>query len=308
MLNPKQFLLLILLLVVNSANCQYFAPVGAKWFYNTDPFMSPSYIGYHLFEAEKDTILSGLNCTKIVHSSHYSLGTDYNYLPEFVRYENKRVYYYKYNQFRLLYDFNLELGDTLHFFNPEASAWDADTMTHLAVDTIIQVEQNGVKYKTYYFKDDPFAKWYLRNGVAELIGGTYWLFPSLTIGIDSEPGGLRCYQDSAVYINLSPGDSTACDYTWTNPIFSGTEELSLDIGFKIYPNPISSVSRFVFPNPKEQNHFLLIYNSLGQCIKQLETKEHYFELYEIDFANGLYQYVLLDSQQQIVKRDKFLSF
>lgn len=238
MLNPKQFILYLLLLTANVVNSQYFAPVGAKWYYNADPSMAASYIGYELFEVEKDTIINSLNCNKIIQSRYYSWGLNWRDKPEFVRYENRRVYYYRYGQFRLLYDFNLEVGDTLHFFDPIASSENQDTITDLPIDSVVYVEQDDIIYKTFYFGDDPNSPYRIVGGIAELVGGLYWFLPITKFVIDTRPGVLRCYQDSAVYINLSPGDSTACDYTWTNPIFIGTEELHSDEEkLRVYPNP-----------------------------------------------------------------------
>lgn len=105
-------------------------------------------------------------------------------------------------------------------------------------------------------------------------------------------------------------DSLLCYYedSICEPFVSVPEiQLSVHIP-KLYPNPIEEVSKLVFQNVEQQNYTLKIYNALGKIIMQKETTNDYFELNNSDFVSGIYNYVLLDMQQGLVKSGKFSSF
>ncbi len=103
------FVLLFYLTPVYSQKLEWF-PIGARWEYDVG-FLSG--VGKCYNTIVSDTILLGLKC-KILQ------GTCFGDTKDVIRESNGKVYVYKQGLFNLLYDFNVESGDTL--YQPGASA------------------------------------------------------------------------------------------------------------------------------------------------------------------------------------------
>ena len=243
MLNNRLKGLLILAFVLLGkfeVKAQYFAPVGAEWYYNGNPFLSAYGIGYVRFNVEKDTIIDGFECSKIVGKEFYPTGTTADYGPDFLRYDNGKVYYHKYGQFRLMYDFTQNVGDTLEVFN--YSQFGGDSLSYMVVDSIYYADYAGENLKTYLYTPLEIGAGVQYFGpVAERIGDLFWLYPQYGVLFDAEPGNLRCYIDSNMHFNRAFSDTTPCDLYWQDQAMNNINENELSESLEIYPNPTNGI-------------------------------------------------------------------
>jgi len=95
------------------AQSQNWFPIGATWYYNYREQQIFPAIGYTKYTVIKDTVVDSKPSKLIIQETvRYNGDT----LPTnfiIVREENSKVYYYYNNTFRLMYDFTLNVGDTL---------------------------------------------------------------------------------------------------------------------------------------------------------------------------------------------------
>ena len=101
---------------------------GKKWTYdNFMPLRPAKYDHYYYYELKGDTLIAGKNCLKMYSDNQYN--------DSIVRYEgglyeeNKKVYcfYPENDEAELLYDFDCEIGDTLHVLNRQMLVKDIRT-------------------------------------------------------------------------------------------------------------------------------------------------------------------------------------
>jgi hypothetical protein len=91
--------------------------VGAKWHYSYQPCSiwgcSSSIKEYIYFEAVKDTLLNDTLCTKLIVEYHNDK-KEVKYLgDEFIFSTENQVYNYHHGRFYLLYDFSVQVGDSV---------------------------------------------------------------------------------------------------------------------------------------------------------------------------------------------------
>lgn len=302
---------------------QNFAKVGTRWFYwHTE---SPNYWSWDnydptiqdavYFESVKDTLIEGKTC-QVVEQRYIDFGglvahpdnPDFYFKLTDILYflnENNRVYFYKSGKFNLIYDFNLTEGDTICAADfKEYQACGPNIIT----DTIMG--DFGNEKRIIYFSDissdiQGYDVGYFLP-VIDQVGGERFLYPLSVLMEAYDPYYLWCYyQDNTVYER----GKGYCP-NWNKFVVEAKEHIAKKAvtEIKLYPNPIEGVSKLVFPNLEEQIYILQIYNTLGEIVVQQETNNYYFELNQRNFAPGIYQYVLKNSLQEVVKSDKFLSF
>lgn len=72
----------------------------------------------------------------------------------------------------------------------------------------------------------------------------------------------------------------------------------IDVGkddYQVFPNPVSSISKLVFYNPRNEVHNMKIYNLDGKEIQILETQESDFEIDSQELKSGYYFFVIYNS-------------
>ena len=104
----KLILVFVLLLFVcmSGSTQSKFAPNGAEWYYS-DPglFSSNPLNSYEKYITKGDTVIEVKIC-KIIRRQNFS---------EVMYEENNKVYYRYKNDFKLIYDFAVNIGDTIKF-------------------------------------------------------------------------------------------------------------------------------------------------------------------------------------------------
>ncbi len=210
------------------------------------------------------------------------------------RTENSNVLYLDtLDQLDTLYDFNLNLGDTVLFnlygMYPE---W-------LPVINIDSVQLNGEYYKKIKFAEPSISAFdWLNEEWIEGIGSIHGpLFPTFPVKFSEE------IPDSML-LTCTFSDN---QQVWNHPsypscyvnIVLGLETIEIS-NFKIYPNPFSDI--VYFENSRTENLDLTVFNSLGQAVKWLKIT-NYKETFDLSgLDDGLYLLRFNDNKKTVTQK------
>ena len=218
---------------------------------------------YTKYTAEKDTVLSGMNCRKITLTDHY-LGRIQSFEPIFLKsvHDSVLVYSEQASKFLLLYDFEAKAGDTLTFATPSDFNLGQVTFDQ-KIATIDTLEING-KWLSYlqfeYFNplDANFGFTSVVKGIGHRVGG----LEALPITVGDIPI-LACFvtPDSAVY----------WDDKFCRELVSSIPNIKLE-GVKVYPTLLSTSEPIVVDFSHSQIDFrelsIEVINTNGAVIQK----------------------------------------
>jgi hypothetical protein len=193
---------------------------------------------------------------------------------------NKKVFYiYPSDSIeQLLYDFNLQIGDSIIGFLASLT-FPADTVE--SIDSVIV----GVDYRKRW-KINSFYPFYIIEG----IGSTYGLvenYPSFT---DMPYYYLICFKqnEQALY----PDTTIYCDV-----ILTVQQNPPNNFSISISPNPFRASAQLIIKgNPKIKNAELKIYNALGECISSKIMNGESAIIERENLPGGIYFYQLLNDK------------
>jgi hypothetical protein len=285
-------------------------PIGAKWHYSYQPCSiwgcSSSVKEFIYFEAVKDTIVNDTLCTKIIVEYHNDKGVIKFMGYEFIYSSENQVYNYHHGHFYLLYDFSLQVGDTVKLFIGSNSELfqqleeiNLNTIDSLTIKYII-IKKNSVnigginttsiemEYSNEYFQMPRLS--FESQQIVKNIGSLDFLFGNLFTGIESGfYGPLRCYSDSMVnYTTDIP-----CDLLTSVESFNSNQKVC------IYPNPVTEKSIIYFPNPFKTEVKVEIINSDGKVMSSNETCDSYLQINPEKYSKGIYIY-------RVYSKDEFI--
>ncbi len=294
--NIVTFILSIILLSIISPKlfAQKWFPVGAEWYWGetqASPWGEIS--SYYKYEVIKDTIVKDLPA-KLIQKTFHTYN-NYNHKPDtlILREENDKIYYYNYatffpyhhkpdDEFHLMLDFTLEVGDTLQVKMPKY--FEADTARYVVLDSIYIDETMGVPLKVQVFvlydADGKFKNYHYQYltkiEVREKIiyGCAFMPFKNLTVGFIEDITNcdcsymeyrckLRCYSDNTISYRSDP--SIPCDTTYKSSI---EEYKNNSVSF--YQDRISNVLHI---NGATEISSIEIIDILGNTITQIDNKE-----------------------------------
>ena len=279
-----------------------FAPVGAEWYYNYNNFGN---VGYVKITSESDTIIDNVFCKKLVKSIHVYDYVSYNEKKGVFGYEyltqiNDSVMIYSDGEFKKLYDFSAEIGDTLLI--PGLGHY--EEFTHgTAVVTgkgFMEFEGESLRYiDLKHLEDTPwqfscyhnYDNGYNTARICEKIGNiSGYLLPEKYFIVDDDEGGaLRCYSDNETSITFSKEE---CDYV---PQKDDVDEISASDIIKIYPNPATTKVEVSYTLPEnETNATLVMTNTLGVNVKtvHLDGNNGKTTLSLEELPSGIYFYTI----------------
>lgn len=283
---------------------QEFAPLNAEWHFQKWSINDDNFIDYYSAKAERDTVLNGNYATILTYKENGTIIPDAEVI---IREENRKVYFYEDNSFKLLYDFNLAVGDTLTFNVPQnfyyydisCGAYPDSSVLHLAQVKIDSISPHmfdnqtlDVFYTTpIYDNSGQYFSWELGT-IVERIGSYGGLFGfSTTQCLGGDWGHFRCYSDSILTYYLSVED---CNYTTT-----GINNVTDKLPVSVYPNPATNT--ITIETTLRQNTSLLtvIKNTLGQIVYTLNDKAIsglYKKTIDINLGQGIYFLTLQTDQ------------
>jgi len=226
----------LIFLQISTVIGQEFAPIGAKWYYNSmAEGLAPPYSEYYLYESMKDTFINEQSVKKITRTYYRYRGDSVILTPYFISQIEDTIFLYNPldNVFDRLYIFNAIKGDTLTFDMPFEYElyWEQDTF-RVIVDTVYLETYDGIQLKKYVLIPIDGFYWFY-GFYLDKAGGYDWFLPRPEDLIPEFDGPLRCYIDKEVNINFVGYD---CDYRIVNSVNNHYEN-----EFKIYPNPCNGL-------------------------------------------------------------------
>jgi hypothetical protein len=209
-----------------------FAPIGAEWYYNYEPDVTLDE-GYQKITVLRDTIIGNQSCRflqvrNIGYSYFYQNYYDYEAGIIILYEKDNIVYYYKNNQFYVLYDFAAKAGDS---YNSISYMPNCSQTYKVGIDSVTFVEVDEQLLKNFHVTlNDSFQTNYI-----EKIGYNEYCLPQFGLGCEiltgpHYPGPLRCYSDGDIGV-YSTNIVSNCDYITSsikNKIFND---------LKVFPNP-----------------------------------------------------------------------
>lgn len=179
---------------------------------------------------------------------------------EYIYNEDRRVYYYRDQQFNLLYDFNAEKGDTLTFREPYFTNTTPDSTFSMVVDrTEIISYRPWLDLKAIY-SHTITGPWDMYNLHIEKIGNIPYMFPQIDLQCDAQ-----CYNPFRGYLDYQLnywGD----EYGPFNyrELINDIPVAHLNGQIKVYPNPFNESFEIVGLPPAELS--LTCYDLMGRPI------------------------------------------
>lgn len=237
-----------------------------------------------IFQIEGDSIVDSKSYNKIWVS--YDSLTTMVFLG-LLREESNVVYYIPpYFSEGILYDFNLEIGDTISVKN----IFCGDDEIPLDVIDIDTVEYFGETRKRWHLGENGYVEEFWVEGVGSLNGPLYTKFWYCIICPDWK---LLCYHKNDTLKYIMPGE-TEC---YQNTV--GIEELTENDKILIHPNPVKKGNSIEI----EMNFIPVkidIINSAGvliQCLTSLQDRIVRFETRELE--TGFYLFKVTNQENKI---------
>lgn len=282
MLRYLLFIFIFLFITVTNYG-QDFAPVGATWHYSFPEFSSPNQ-GYILIESVKDTTVLGKNAKKLNVTHFPPASSPTSLQSEIIFSDSNKVYLFVYNQFRLLYDFNANQGDTIFVIEPYYSGNNLDTLIPILVDSTKNEIIGGVSKKVQYITSiEP--SWYFGSKIIKDIGSDNYLLPIFAT-VDPSPGPLRCYNDSLLNYQLV----NDCEEIIT----SIDEKNKLQEQVIVYPNPNNGQFYVEYAIEAMQSGSFVLTDLLGKEIFRKPLKNNKGRLdFKEQIIPGIYLYQII---------------
>ncbi len=268
-----------------SLNGQSFISPNNQWNVKLSFFMS---ITTEIYIIEGDSIHNSINYKKIWMTNDSTL-TNLMY-QGLVREENNVVYYVPPNGTEgILYDFNLEVGDTTYVKN----MFSGDQEQQLIVYDIDTVEYFGVERKRWLIDNQWLEYWV--EGIGSLNGPLHTMY---YYWIACPEWSLLCFHENNTLLYIKPGENE-CFQTLV-----GIEDKLMSENFKIIPNPVSQGQ----PIEIQTSHAIKsvsIFNISGVLIKHVFPVSNQKIIFETtQMKPGLYL-IKIETNSGQVKVSKF---
>jgi len=209
----------------------------------------------------------------------------------YIRQDNflKTVWMYDSASFsdRVLYNFNLAVGDTLDTTKAYWANGFGGTKIITSVDSILM---NGNYRKRFNYNTGCTMNFDTDTSMIEGIGSLHGLmFPPSCFEFSFHLNEMT--QDNAILFGDTTGD--AC-----HDFASGINEIKTDNTFTISPNPFHDFA-ILEGSKAHENSQLLIYNSFGDEVRQQEIISKFTIIQRDGLGDGIYFYRVVDSNRNL---------
>jgi len=251
-------------------------------------------IGDTIFNAKTYHIISEEDAGSCTLSCTWWYDNTYKYIREDT---TKRIW--KFDTFTmsdaLLYDFNLNIGDTIH----------SSLVLFGEYDLIQSIDSTfiGNNYRKIYYYNSSFINDTCTHFLIEGIGGGAGLFSPLC-GMCGEAGSmLECfkqngnilyYQGSGFCFIISPDTLTVCDFTV--PVSETKSEKYISL----FPNP--AITEVTINFGKAAHYNVQLCNILGEVLEQTQTNSSALSLNMSSYTRGIYFITVTDENKNKVVR------
>lgn len=242
----KKLVILFLLLNSTLLFAQHeWAPKGATWYYNAsssdywkEGYIKIEYIGDTMIEQKKCKLLQEkvILYDYIFQKADTGIGS-----TQITYYENNTLYFYKFNKFFKIFDFNASIGDSWEIPSFDNRP-ECDSTGYVIVDSIGSTIINSDTLSWLSLSIKQGSQLGYMGRVIEKIGSLGWMYPIyIACYVDAGGGrGLRCYKDDNFYYQSGTID---CDALPT-----GVNEIVSTATIKLYPNPVDKQLKLLIPD------------------------------------------------------------
>ncbi|KAB2859079.1 MAG: T9SS type A sorting domain-containing protein [Flavobacteriales bacterium] len=309
-MSKKSLLYFFLFLSINSFGQTYYPfPDSVGVWKQTSSFYEGSDIHYALF-MNGDTIINSITYNKLYYSdTPNNIDTDNSNYYGAIRENNKKIYFfpdsiyniyypeyffcftsyiYPYPSFTeevLLYDFNVNVGDTVHYPHLDS--------TYIIITWIDSVLVQGEYRKQYNYSYSykpmsscqPIGPQNYVEGIGDINMGLFSIF----IWYFENSESLNCFEDDEVfYSNVS------------NCMTVGNEDIKTKESYQIYPNPTSEVLFIELDNPI--TNLIYILDITGKEVYSTKTIQKTTSIDVSSFKIGLYIVKIVSNQGNITSK------
>ena len=229
-----------------------------------------------------DTVVQNITCTKLKSKKHEffitgpggeMMETESDYIDGIVYYQNDTVFYWDYNHFSVLYDFNALTGDSWILQHSSSPSFGCNDTSICNVTDVDNVVLGGNSYKQLYLSPSSDANVQVNGKVNARfgpIGGYILPFGRSCDGtiVEFDQISFICFEDDSLYYNPT---NEACEY------YLGLKESALN-PVTVFPNPSSGKIELLSDIPLKT---IKVMNVLGATLKEFDTN---LTLKEIDLS------------------------
>lgn len=230
---------------------------SSVWHYNDPPFVGNPYSAFYLWEYLGDTVVADMPCSIIGNDDH----------EEYMYEQDGKVYYWLLGEFRKVYDFTAEQGDTIQLTYPVVlfnEDYTEVTDTVLNVRAVVEaVGSNTVtptltSFQVRMLPDTAFPTiqehmWPVVTYTERI--GSHGMMIERIVGADSPlfiPVALRCYSDM---------DIDHVESWWAQQSLPCDHQLNISVSDEPYQQTTS-----VYPNPATEMVWLKFKNTTGELV------------------------------------------
>lgn len=288
-----------------SSKCQEWYQIGAEWYFNYEVLLQYPAHGYIKYSVEKDTLLES-HFAKLIVRTRYSFidGSISDTDSLYVREENEQIFLWNGTNYNLMYDFSLNIGDTLEV---DVVQRECDSISPIVVDSITSLEIDNiileVQHLSYsYLINSQYET--TTKSIIEYIGQIEDFLFQPACGIDVNGWGnnlLRCYSDNDIsyksdwwtlqYPN-APCDTTINGANWVESIHENNK-------FSIFPNPCNDILNINHPTSAILS--ISIFNASGQLLSTAVPRTNSTQINLDQYNSGLYHIFITTENESVSK-------
>jgi hypothetical protein len=281
----KILLLLVLFGLLYSANAQNWFTNNPVW--NDDLYNSAGW-GYEKYFVQKDTVVNGIPCKKIIADA--VLGsfwdtTQYSQTASYLYEQNNVVFMFlgpNVNTFDTLYNFGASMGDK---WGINGACYN-DSLPYIEVLDIgfSNINNSNLKWLYVQYHNMAWGDDVSTDTIYDKMGSIYAGLLLQGLGCQFDYTHFCSYRDDS--IGLYPSNAQYCDTAFATTVPS----LSSDIEIKIFPNPVHDFLRF--SNVFNQKGKLEIIDALGKIVLSQNSILSIINVSELE--DGMYSIIIRD--------------
>lgn len=274
----KRLIVGMLMLISFSVFGQNFISENKQW--NVKHAAMPYSVRTEIFKFKGDTVVNEL-VYNMIYASYDS--TNSWYYHGMLREDKNKVYYIRPNgSEKLLYDFNLEVGDQTFISN-----YFCDEVP-ISVTDIDTIQINGQTRKRWHINSEYLQPEYWIEGIGSLNGPIYSYYEACIVCPSWE---LLCYYEDESPVYILPNQTTC--FIWL-----GLDEQKGKAALNIKPNPVKKGDDFTIETTAAPVK-ISVYNSVGILVEHIKAGEgNTIQLSTNHLKPGIYFVTIIDKANQ----------